>query len=306
MYTPLAHETQQTLSFKEVRRELGESLLLRITHGAVVKVPEWQSLPVEDKPMGETFELQNAIFCCDIPENQPDTIIEVEPNIPWAEEHFLERVSGKPYNPPPSAANWPFAQKGHADHTKDEKFSHTYPERMWPKAAGRWNMGYRLGVADEDVEDRRLVDERFTQVDGRWYIMNEGIRFKLGDLGDVVKQLARSPQTRQAYLPIWFPEDTGAVHGERVPCSLGYHFLIRAGQLHVTYFIRSCDFLRHFPDDVYMAMRLGQWVREQLGIDGETQTYNYDMGTLTMHMVSLHIFGGDIPKMKREYGKDSD
>lgn len=267
----MTHCKAQT--FDLIKRFFG----VRLLEAPVVRVPEWQSLDVSDKPMGETIEIQNAIFTCEIPESEADAVIEVEPNIPWAEEHFLERVSGIPLNPPPSHVNWPFAQAGHKDHTTDEKFSHTYPERMWPKEAG-YNIKGEVN----------------------------GIRFTCGDLADVVKQLAGSPQTRQAYLPIWFPEDTGAVHGERVPCSLGYHFLIREGRVHVTYFIRSCDFLRHFPDDVYMAMRLGQWVRDQVDAIHERELGegcgSYGMGELTMHMVSLHVFGGDMSKMRREYG----
>jgi thymidylate synthase len=298
----ITYGSRRSPSFAAVKRYFGGELL----EAPVVRVPEWQSLDVSDKPMGETIELQNAVFTCNIPETQPDAVIDVEPNIPWAEEHFLERVSGIPYNPPPSAANWPFAQKGHEEHTKDRKFSHTYPERMWPKAAGKY--GPTFGIREEDVVDRNMVEKSFVKVGDRWFPPHEGIRFKLGDLGDVVKQLAGSPQTRQAYLPIWFPEDTGAVHGERVPCSLGYHFLVREGRVHVTYFIRSCDFLRHFPDDVYMAMRLAQWVRDEVDILYEREhgegCGSYGMGTLTMHMVSLHVFGGDMPKMRREYGRE--
>lgn len=278
-----------TSDFTVIKRSLGMKLL----EARVVKVPEWQSLDVSDKPMAETIEIQNAIFSCDIPENPADAVIEVEPHIPWAEEHFLERVGGVPLNPPPSHVNWPFAQKGNDEHQKDEKFSHTYPERMWPKQAGP-NCAHSLSGYPSHLIEGGL--------------QHVGIRFAYGDLGDVVEQLFRSPQTRQAFLPIWFPEDTGAVHGERVPCSLGYHFLIREGYLHVTYFIRSVDFIRHFPDDVYMAMRLGQWVRDQLDLKWEEKegegAGGYGMGTLTMHMVSLHVFGGDMPKMRREYGRE--
>lgn len=262
--------------FSVIRNILGMALL----EAPEVRVPEWQSLDVRDKPMGVTHEIQNAVFSTWIPEDQADTVVEVEPNIPWAEEHFLERVGGEPVNPPPSHVNWPFAQQGNAEHTKNEKFSHTYPERMWPKLAGKGHSNNHFGI-----------------------------RFPYGDLFDVVKQLVGSPQTRQAYLPIWFPEDTGAVHGGRVPCSLGYHFICREQRLHVTYMIRSCDFLRHFQDDVYMAMRLGQWVRDKIcEMDerwnvGEGQGAYWLMGSLTMHMMSLHVFGADIPKLKREYGQ---
>lgn len=281
-----------TESFHIVRKTLGHSLL----SAPEVKVPEWQSLDVSDKPMGITHELENVVFTCPIPETKADVVIEVEPNIPWAEEHFLERVSGEPLNPPPSAKNWPFAQAGHKDHVVDEKFSHTYPERMWPKDVDT----FQFPNSPKEYFHYEVREGAPVQING-------GVRFALGDLADVVRQLARSPMTRQAYLPIWFPEDTGAVHGERVPCSLGYHFRIRQERLHVTYFIRSCDFLRHFPDDVYMAMRLGQWVRNELAggkvlADHRLEPYCAEMGDLTMHMISLHVFGGDMHKMRREYG----
>jgi hypothetical protein len=71
-------------------------------------------------------------------------------------------------------------------------------ERYWPK--------YINWAQDEEPQDAMF-----------------GIRYNYGDLNDVVDLLARSPATRQAVLPVWFPEDTGAVHGERVPCS---HFSI--------------------------------------------------------------------------------
>lgn len=239
-----------------------------------VRVPEWQSMDVRDKPMGVTHELQNVLLEIPMPGTQRELEASIPTgNYPWAENHFLERVSGIPHNPPPSAAEWPYAQKGHEEHTDGEKkFSHTYPERFWPQS-----------IPPSSGPGTRILT---------------GIRFKYGDLQDVVQQLMDSPMTRQAYLPVWFPEDTGAVHGERVPCSLGYHFLIREGRLNVTYFIRSVDFLRHFSDDVYMAVRLGQWVKDKLD-----SGWNFRMGNLTMHMVSLHIFGADMPRMEREFNE---
>ena len=229
-----------------------------------VDVGEWQAQQVSDPAM-VTRELQNTIFELDIPRTMQMLQQEVKPNLPWAEDHFQERVSGKPFNPPPSSDWWPYAQQGHKEHTDDTgMFSHTYPERFWPKHAG--SLG-SLG--------------------------NVGIRFDYGDLNDVVLQLQNSPYTRQAYLPVWFPEDTGSVQGQRVPCTLGYQFLVRDHKVHITYLIRSCDFVRHFPDDVYMAGRLLQWVTEQL--DG------FGVGSLTMWMGSFHIFEGDVPMLRRQY-----
>lgn len=198
------------------------------------------------------------------------------PNLPWAEDHFLERVGGEPLNPPPSEQWWPFARRGNAEHKQDRIFSHTYPERIWPKYAG--TRSYVSRVTADPMQ---------------------GIRYQYGDLDDVVKMLVDDPFTRQAYLPLWFPEDTGAIEGQRVPCTLGYHFMFRPDgdkmRGLITYYMRSCDVLRHLKDDAYMAARLLQWVVGKLRENGIDAT----PGVLLMHVSSLHIFKGDLPMASR-------
>jgi hypothetical protein len=257
-------------------RTLNDTLYLG---GAMVDVGEWQSIR-GDIPQAKTIELQDVHFPLAIPPTVAELQEEVKPTLPWAEDHFLERVSGEPLNPPPSASYWNKNKKAVDEHrTINEggtlKYSHTYPERFWPKQAGPPFLG------EVDMAARSKV--------------NSGIRFEYGDLQDVVSLLTESPYTRQAYLPVWFPEDTGAVHGERVPCSLGYHFLLRNGRLNVYYFIRSCDFIRHFRNDVYLAARLCQWVEEACydlsGWGGEPNAWsNVCPGNLIMQISSLHIF----------------
>lgn len=233
--------------------------------GEKVHVGEWQSIRDPDMVQSRTIELLNVIFEMDVPSKVEDLVSNVRPNLPFAEAQFQDRVSGEPLNPPPSDQLWPWAH-----HLEDDKpggkYSHTYPERFWPKMA---NGGRLLWGTTAQGEHR-------------------GIRYPYGDLGDVVTQLSRSLSTRQAYLPVWFPEDTGAVYGERVPCSLGYHFIFRDDHLHCTYFIRSVDFFRHFPDDVYMAARLLQWVCGRVTVE---MVHGWVRpGVLTMHMISLHVF----------------
>src|SRR5687768_4814002 len=153
-------------------------------------VGQWQSQEVSQK-FKEVF---NVIFEYDIPDSMLKLQYQTSCNLPWAEDHFRERISGNPLNPPPSAKYWPYAQNSHEDHVdKNLKFSHTYPERFWPKHANSVNKFHVRG----------------------------GIRYRYGDLKDVIKLLSMQPHTRQAYLPVWFPEDTGAVSGQRVPCTLG-------------------------------------------------------------------------------------
>src|SRR6478609_957131 len=109
-----------------------------------VVVGQWQSQ--SDTPFDTTFELADVSFNASIPNPYDEPMEEVgtwlkltqdiyKPNLPWAEDHFLERVCGEPLNPPPSEAWWPFAVKDNELHKEKEKFSHTYPERYWPKFA---------------------------------------------------------------------------------------------------------------------------------------------------------------------------
>lgn len=251
-----------------------EALFSELQHRLLQEEPfnvgEWQSKKIGENPMQHMRELRNVSFEMPIGPDKERLAEQVGAHLPWAEDHFQERVSGEPMNPAPSEEWWPFAQKVNRDHKSEEggKFSHTYPERIWPKQAGGRTNSTAGG-------------------------MNRGIRFFYGDLDDLVTLLVKSPNTRQAYLPIWFPEDTGAAHGKRVPCTLGYHFQIRGNRLDITYYMRSCDLIRHFQDDVYMAGRLAQWVCDQLNhYGGHTLP-----GNLYMHIANLHVFEGDTAMM---------
>ena len=256
-----------------------------MTYGQEVEVGEWQSKDVRDKPEMISRELRHETVRVAIWNDVTAWQKEVNPNLPWAEDHFLERVSGLPLNPPPSEAWWPFRVRGNEDHKEIDgsKFSHTYPERFWPKYELSWHL-------DEDEQER-------------WSRGRKGIRYDYGDLRDVVDQLVRNPLTRQAYLPIWFPEDTGAVQGQRVPCTLGYHFLCRNYELDIVYYMRSCDLLRHFADDVYMAGRLCQWVVNELTATGYPAIRP---GNLVMHISSLHVFRGDYERINYMLAQNTD
>ncbi|MGH3834117.1 MAG: thymidylate synthase [Pseudonocardiaceae bacterium] len=237
-------------SFQSLWRNLEKDILRKqpVTRGS------WQSLDVSDSRHHDVFELLNVTAVYSVPHL---TVLrkEVQPQLPWADEHFVERVSGIPYNPPPSHEKWSGHKGNNGIHLDESgRFSHTYPERFWP-------------VYDQADDVRR------------------GIRYSYGDMDDVLVLLKNNLLTRQAYLPIWFPEDTGALD-RRVPCTLGYHFQYDPVRemLNVTYMIRSCDFVRHFRNDVYLASRLLLWVGDNLGVNA---------GDLVMHIMNLHLMRGD-------------
>jgi hypothetical protein len=233
--------------------------------GQHVSQKSWQSVTSPD----DTWELLNHHVGFYIPETLDDLKEQIKPNLPWAEDHFLERISGIPLNPPPSEAYWPFNIQRANDLHKNTtgQFSHTYPERFWPKYT---RLNHRTDAKPEEFGIKPTV----------------GIRFEYGDYRDVINLLYNDNTTRQAYLPIWFPEDTGVVHGKRVPCTIGYHFIIRNGYLHITYYIRSCDIIRHFHNDIYMACRLVFDIIDTFKIRGKI----IKPGQFNMYIVSLHCF----------------
>lgn len=194
----------------------------------------------------------------------------------WANLHFEERVGRMPLNPGESYKIWPFYGRDKEVRKENEKFSHTYMERFWPKFA---NIPL-MNKGDVPAVPANLFKSPL-----------RGIRFGYGDLEDVINLLNREPDTRQAFLPIFFPEDTGANHGGRIPCSIGYHFIIRHGYIHCTYWLRSCDAIRHLADDLYLAVKLMSYVANR------TNRIT-NLGTLTTHITSLHIFKPEVEKLK--------
>jgi hypothetical protein len=259
--------------FQTTRVRLATALLRQ----EPIDTGEWQSMNTTGSRIHQTRELMDVAVRVRVPASVPAWDLATHADLPWAEDHFLERVSGDPLNPPPSHVDWPHAVRGNEDHTDGGVFDHTYPERFWPKfaPAGQKRIG---GITSATMP---------------------GIRFEYGDLSDVVSLLTKYPGTRQAYLPVWFPEDTGGhvrnqaapgQGGMRVPCTLGYHFMIRHGLLTARYYLRSCDIRRHFHNDIYFAGRLMQWMCAQVHHNGGPKTMP---GSLITYISSMHSFVAD-------------
>jgi hypothetical protein len=255
-------------TFDSMRQGIAERLL----ETEPIHRGKWQTLDVTDSMLHATRELRNVSLFYTVPDRQIDLAKEVQPDLPWADEHHAERVGREPLNPAPSFLRWPHHGGSSARHLDStERFSHTYPERFWPTRAG-----YAAATGTT----------------------NRGLWYEYGDLDGVVGQLVENPLTRQAVLPVWFPEDTGATD-RRVPCSLAYHFMADGdGRLSVYYSLRACDFVRHFHNDVYFACRLLQWVVMQVNGRHEDK-WLFTTGELNMTISSLHAFMGDEDRLLR-------
>lgn len=257
--------------FDDIALNLGRDIL---TRGVRVDTGHWQA--TRDVPQTKSIELMDVRVDYEVPRTFEVLEKDVQPSAPWAEKQFQERIAGEPLNPGDTFTLWPWYKGNVERHKSPGIFSHTYMERFWPRRAGKGETA-RVG--------------------------NVGVRYRYGDYDDLVLLLCREPLTRQAYMPIWFPEDTGAHERQRVPCTLGYHFMRRGIELHLWYDIRSCDFIRHFRDDVYMACRLLQETIRRCQSVEPDKWENVIPGRLSFSAHSLHVFEGDEKMMRRAFQK---
>ena len=118
------------------------------------------------------------------------------------------------------------------------------------------------------------------------YTYNERIRVQLERIVEILKI---DIMTRQAILAIWNPiVDVPKIGIDRVPCSLYYHFMANGNndivELDMVYAMRSCDFINHMPNDVYLAIRLLEFVCDTIGAN---------LGKFFMNVSSLHYYKKD-------------
>lgn len=120
-------------TFDRIRRHTW-NLFLTQAH----KVPSspWQGL--DPKPEFATYELMNYTFTHALSgiEDLQHWRDDVKPNLPWADDHFAERVCGEPINPGVEWANWPWG-------TSADKFREPSVRVM-----GRDDWAYLAGIID--------------------------------------------------------------------------------------------------------------------------------------------------------------
>lgn len=104
----------------------------------------------------------------------------------------------------------------------------------------------------------------------------------------VIDALRHDPDSRQAVVTIWSPEqDLFKEHGDR-PCTTQIGFLIRDGKLITNTMMRSQDVYLGFTYDVVMFTQLHQTVAAVLGVEP---------GHLVHQVRSLHVYERDLPKV---------
>lgn len=278
------------MSFTQARETLQREML----KAGPVKTERWQGIATNT----DTYEMQCVDF--EVPLLGIDDVehwrLDIRPNQPWADDHFAERVGGEPLNPGVQWAKWPWGQAA-SKFKQQQRFNHTYMERLWPKFARRTDDGALTDVAKLVGGDESSTVRKYPAGDKR---PRFGIAYHYGDLWDLVQLLAKEPHTRQAWIPLFFPEDTGLSDGGRKVCTLGYQVMVRDGQASMWYPLRSCDLVRHWADDCYLAIRLLEWIVGQCKKLNPDLWSDVRLGHYRMHMTSLHIFASDRADLEKK------
>lgn len=103
---------------------------------------------------------------------------------------------------------------------------------------------------------------------------------------DIVKALRENSASRQCYVSVWDSHvDCSRLGYRRVPCSLGYHMMIRDDRMCMTYHMRSNDFATHWENDLWLALKLQTWFADQLEVP---------VGSLVHCVSSLHVYASEV------------
>ena len=150
----------------------------------VVGQERWQGIDVSRDPAAVVHELRNVCFEVDLggDESLDRWRRQIEPNLPWADDHFAERVGGEPLNPAVQWRNWPWGRNAAKFRNEDEIFNHSYTERLWPRYARTTRRGEVRGDSLERTEGIRAVPRNIRP--------RTGIAHEYGDLQSLVEYLA--------------------------------------------------------------------------------------------------------------------
>jgi thymidylate synthase len=167
----------------------------------------------------------------------------------------------------------------HIEGTHDEWVTQEWADRL----QGGLNPG-RAWTKRKDVWDQ-FLERHKPKMPGRFsYTYSERMGGQY--LRSIVDELKVHPNSRQLYLPVWSNQSDWKRRGRRrVPCSLGYWFVMRGGDIHLTYMMRSCDFYTHYPNDVALASIMQAWVAKET---------DYGVGTFTHFIGSFHVYAKDV------------
>ena len=122
-------------------------------------------------------------------------------------------------------------------------------------------------------------------------------------LPEIIKELSVDKDSRRAIVYISRPDDLRYADELNMPCTLGYHFMIRNDKLELTCYMRSWDLVWGLSYDIPNAVQLQMLVAADLGLQlgpyshvagsGHVYERHFDLevGTTSYELPSMTSFG---------------
>lgn len=130
------------------------------------------------------------------------------------------------------------------------------------------------------VTEPELVKGESNEID---FFNVEGVEIKPQILR-VIRDLREDPASRRHYISTWDPHK-GAVSGQGLPNTVGYHIVERDGRIHFTHHMRSCEFGASLKSAIEHAIGIFEH------ICSETQKAR---GRYTQFINSLYVYKKDL------------
>ena len=175
----------------ELMSEMGRNLW---EMGLEVKPKSYQNKDIQGNDDFITKELICEQYCLTkLPD--PECLFVFSDTNNWADEEFKERILPTMDSVNPGEA-WKLREEVWTEFlNKDNKFDYTYHDRI----------NERLLITIDDTK----------------------AHYTISIIDNVIRELKRNPDTRQAIIPIFNSKDVGGIGGAfRIPCSMYYDFLL--------------------------------------------------------------------------------
>lgn len=163
-----------------------------------------------------------------------------------------------------------------------------FAEFAWYLSKGsdmRYIAPYIQAYSNEDSENQKILGAYGPKIFGSKE--NEVSQFLR-----IIQQIHTRESTKQAYLAISDSNDykVRTKKFSSPPCTIGLHFMVRSGSLHLTAYMRSNDAYLGLPHDLFSFTTLQEIIATMTG---------KKLGTYTHICTSLHIYEHQIEKMHR-------
>lgn len=119
----------------------------------------------------------------------------------------------------------------------------------------------------------------------------DGVAYHIDQIKEIVNKLRADPNTRQAVISLWDPEEDWIKGSKDYPCNNWLHFIQRDGILHLNVGIRSNDIVYGFSHaDFFGWSVLLQCVAHWTG---------FQTGSINWNVTSMHIYARHFDMMNR-------